>query len=438
MIYITIDLNTIYSNHQLLKQTINETLYDHKIQKDIINIIISYYLDIRLISNEKAYALLSPDGTINTWGLSCYGGDSSSEQHLLKNIIDIKSTVTAFSALTENGNVIAWGEAQTGGYCINKQHELQNIKSIHAVLDCSFVAIRNNGSLISWGSKNLGNCETLVDDVKYIYSNGSNTFVAITSEGNGYISESSKIIGSNFIPCSEVQDQLTNISTIYHNRYSYTALKQDGSIVTWGDCKFGGNSSLVADKLKNVISIAPTAGAYIALLQNGTIVSWGYMNWRYLTNPLIYVQDKLHDIIKIYSTNTSYLALTKTGSVVTWGCRDTGGDCGIYQELLVNIVDIYANFNSFLAIRDDDTVITWGSVLYANGCVIKRENDKIVSVHKTLKSFAILYKSGSVVIIGNSEKTYYDIESVISCHNAYMFIKKNGMLEIKKIPLKKF
>lgn len=434
---INFDANTIYLKHQSLKQTITDILNYCNIPQDIINIIISFYWNIKLFSNIPSFALLSPDGTVDTWGYIHHGGDSSGEQHLLKNVVNIQSTITAFAALTDNGTVVSWGDSRNGGEYSSLKPPLNNVKTIHSNGDYTFMAIRADGSLVRWGGP-VGNCTIMdnINNVKYIHSHGDNSYVAITDDGKGHILDLYETKGSEIIPSSEVQDQMTNISTIYHNRYSYAVLKRDGTVVTWGDSSLGGNSMLVANKLKNVVSIASTMGAYIALLQNGTIIEWGFMNWRGDRIQFIAVQDKLIDIVKIYSTKSSYLALSQTGNVVTWGIVETGGDCSIYEHLLNNIVDIYSNLTSFLAIRNDETVIIWGEILNGSGRVFKRENDTIKSVHKTSKSFAILYKSGTLILVKRScEKTYHDIETIMSCYNAYMFVRKNGMLKLKKMPL---
>ena len=50
---------------------------------------------------------------------------------------------------------------------------------------------------------------------------------------------------------SAVSEQLeSGVDTIYSNQYSYAALKDDGSVVTWGNAPDGGDSSVVSEQLE--------------------------------------------------------------------------------------------------------------------------------------------------------------------------------------------
>jgi alpha-tubulin suppressor-like RCC1 family protein len=71
---------------------------------------------------------------------------------------------------------------------------------------------------------------------------------------------------------------------VFSSAYAFAALRADGSVVTWGEPNYGGDSSSVADKL------------------DGTI-----------------------DVVEVFSNNYSFSALRADGSVVTWG-DDWGGD----------------------------------------------------------------------------------------------------------------
>ena len=67
---------------------------------------------------------------------------------------------------------------------------------------------------------------------------------------------------------------------MYKKYFQYTAfaaLKTDGTVVTWGQADYGGNSSAVEDDLVNVQKIVSTfwGGAFAALRTDGTIVTWG-------------------------------------------------------------------------------------------------------------------------------------------------------------------
>ena len=60
---------------------------------------------------------------------------------------------------------------------------------------------------------------------------------------------------------TDVQDQLRNVQQIQANRFAFAAIRADGSVITWGDSKFGGDSISVQDQSKNVQYIKGCEGA---------------------------------------------------------------------------------------------------------------------------------------------------------------------------------
>jgi alpha-tubulin suppressor-like RCC1 family protein len=67
-----------------------------------------------------------------------------------------------------------------------------------------------------------------------------------------------------------------NVQQISATGLSFAAILADGSVVTWGNPAFGGDSSTVQDQLRNVQQIRGTDAAFTAILADGQVVSWGY------------------------------------------------------------------------------------------------------------------------------------------------------------------
>ena len=62
----------------------------------------------------------------------------------------------------------------------------------------------------------------------------------------------------------------------WSNAWAFAALKEDGSVVTWGRSSSGGNSSAVSDELQSGITqIFATNKAFAALKEDGSVVTWG-------------------------------------------------------------------------------------------------------------------------------------------------------------------
>ena len=421
----------INTKYQVLKQSIEDILLYHKrIPKDIINIIISYYTNFKLITNDNesvsllpneyndyAYALLFPDGSVETWGNTDKGGNSSSVQHLLKGVIEIHSTRTAFVAITENEgikNVVGWGDLENGGDCSSVQNKLHNIKSIHTG-HYSVLAILTDETLVMWGGKyKLDNY--ILKNIKSVHSNGI-SFAILTNDGNVYkLNYYDKTI-------DVVKRQITNVSNIYYNYNSFIAVTETGNIHTWGYYPI--DSKDKESTLINVVSITSSFVAYAALLENKTVVAFGLSAFGGNCDD---VQDKLIDVKATYSTAHAFAALLENGTIITWGNEDYGGNT--YGCLLANpnhkIEKVYSNYGAFMAIYDDNTIITWGNEKFGGKWIYKKENIK--SVHTTLTSFVILYNSGTMFING-SLSTIHDVESIYSCPKGIICIQKNGMIE---------
>ena len=125
----------------------------------------------------------------------------------------------------------------------------------------------------------------------------------------------------------QVSSLLTNpVTNIYSTKYAFAALKQDGTVVTWGkslyydyeqefDINFDVPQSLtdISNPIKEIVS---SSLAFAALKEDRTVVTWGTN-----INPS---PNSNEDIMRIYSTEKAFAALKEDGTVVTWG-YDGGG-----------------------------------------------------------------------------------------------------------------
>ena len=108
---------------------------------------------------------------------------------------------------------------------------------------------------------------------------------------------------------------------IFSGKYSraFSLLTDWGSVVTWGDAKWGGDSRGVAEQLSSgVQTVVGNSGAFAA--------------------------------VKV------------DGSVVTWGLAGAGGDSrGVAEQLSSGVQTVVGNGTAFAAVKVDGSVVTWGS-----------------------------------------------------------------------------
>merc|ERR1711925_25454 len=134
------------------------------------------------------------------------------------------------------------------------------------------------------------------------------------------------------------------------------ALKTNGSVITWGNPRDGGNSSNVSSDLQSdVRATFSTYSAFAALKRNGNVITWGAPEYGGDSS-------NVHDVKTIVSTTFAFAALKTNGSVITWGHSRYGGDSSNFSELLQNgVIQIEAiNKNrKFRATKYNGTQVQW-------------------------------------------------------------------------------
>ena len=260
-------------------------------------------------------------------------------------------------------------------------------------------------------------------------------FVAITSAGSVVAWGDSRYGGNS----SAVADKLTsNVTAVYSNAYAFAALKTDGSVVTWGSAFQGGNSSAVASSLSSgVAAIYSTSEAFAALKSNGSVVTWGYSSSGGDSSSV--ANSLISDVVAVYSNAFAFAALKADGSVVTWGDSRYGGNSSsVANKLNSNIKDVYSTTNAFSALKTDGSVVTWGDSSHGGDStsVANKINSNIKEICSTCNAFAALKMDGSVVTWGDSlvggdssviaDKLTANVSAVYSTNGAFAALRTDG------------
>ncbi|AGH81273.1 putative lipoprotein [Psychromonas sp. CNPT3] len=294
---------------------------------------------VSISGTNYAFAAITKNASVVTWGSADYGGSAPTG---LPKIAAISASYGAFAAITEDGNVVTWGASRYGGDGGSVLSELHNIVSISAT-DHAFAAITENGDVVTWGNPNSGGNSTSVKDslhhIKFISASGR-AFAAITEDDDVVTWGSADYGGSAPIG-------LPKIAAISATDYAFAIITEDGNVVTWGTPRYGGDSSSVQTELHHIVSISASSGAFAAITEDGNVVTWGA--FRYGGDSGL-VLSELHNIVSISATDHAFAAITENGDVVTWGNDDDGGDSSFVQEKLHNVKSITGNDRAFAAI----------------------------------------------------------------------------------------
>ena len=278
-------------------------------------------------------------------------------------------------ALTSNGPLWAWGYNSLGGLGDGTTTQrslpvitsgLTNVLSI-AAGGYHNLALKPDGTVWTWGYNVYGqlginnNTTTVINTPVQVLGTG----------GNGFLS---------------------NIEAIAAGSYHSLALKPDGTVWTWGynsDGELGDGTTTLRTTpvqvlgtgsngfLSNVGVIA--AGNYysLALKNDGTVWTWGSNNNGQLgdgtttqrTTP-VQVTGLSGTVVAIAAGSGHSLALKNDGTVWAWGANYYGelGDGTTTQRttpvqvtgLSGTVVAIAAGSNHSLALKSDGTVWAWG------------------------------------------------------------------------------
>lgn len=139
---------------------------------------------------------------------------------------------------------------------------------------------------------------------------------------------------------------LTNVVAIAAGVSHAAALREDGTVTTWGT-----GAGTVPAGLSNVVAVSAGDFYTLALKDDGTVVRWGSGA---VTEP----PAGLSNVVAISAGYNHCLALKSDGSVVAWG-DGTLGATAVPTDL-TNAVAVVAGHSQSLALRSDGTVVFWG------------------------------------------------------------------------------
>ncbi len=265
-------------------------------------------------------------------------------------------------ALKNDGTVWTWG----GSHVSKLPEQVQGLTDI-IVVSAGYrhsLALKNDGTVWAWGNNSFGQLgdgawesTEIPVQVKSLTS-----IIAIEAGGTKYESATG---------ASSINSQSSGFSI---------ALKDDGTVWTWGSNSVLWNDTAKSNKLPQQMSvltdiIAIAAGGFhkLALRQDGTVWAWGDNHFGQLGNDS-HTNNKipsqvfyLKDIVAISASNEHSMALTKDSLVWTWGdLPPTTGPkkfhCVPTQvKNLQGTIAISAGKDHYMTIAKNGWVLTWGN-----------------------------------------------------------------------------
>jgi len=290
----------------------------------------------------------------------CYAEDSS---YLENRVIEISAGAYHTVALKEDGTVWTWGNNESGqlgdGTEIDKGEPVQvkGIEGVKAIAAGGYhtVALKEDGTVWTWGENLYGQ---LGDDTIDICKN-----------------EPVQVKG------------IEGVKAIAAGERHTVALKEDGTVWSWGNNVFGqlghtdfvvrNNQPMMVVDLKDVKAIAAGEWHTVALKEDGSIWAWGDNEDGQLGDGRVIATNKpvqaidIEEVVAIASGNCFTVALKQDGTVWTWGLyfyydpienvdiamTSTQPVC---KEGIEDVKAIAAGSDHVVALKEDGTVWTWG------------------------------------------------------------------------------
>ena len=392
----------------------------------------------KIFSNGGAFAAVKSDGSVVTWGSAYYGGDSSSASSgLSSGVVEIVGTISsfwnkgAFAARKSDGSVVAWGDKSYGGRLVISHLDKISAERVYTTMDTSllssgvtkivatksaFAALKDDGSVVTWGDSDFGGGKVinrnrarprtidislfLESGVTDIFSN-EGAFAALKDDGSLVTWGHAEFGGDTTWLESELGGlgSSSRVSKVFSTRRSFAAIREDGRLITWGDTTSGGagDSGQVADQLSGGIStVGATNSAFAAVNTSGGIITWGGSRANYLRdNPVT------SGVSQIFTNVSAFAALKSDGSVVTWGSGwGTTINASEGDSAVTGIVS-HRRGEEFAALRSDGSVLTWGSG--GSPATTFGSGSNISKIFANKGAFAAVKSDGTVVAWGDTD-----------------------------------
>eukprot|EP00435_Cladocopium_sp_Y103_P058822 s62_g20.t2 len=347
----------------------------------------------------------------------CKGGDSSAVEHLLFDVRCVCPSSYAFAALKNDGSVVCWGCASAGGDCSAVQDNMHWSYGLLMFVHSGWHG--KNGPAFEKGEERKSEIVIL--------------FGALTISG----SICSTAICSPVPMC--LQDQLHDVCHLSGATWAFTAVKGDGSAVTWGDERKGGDSSAVQDgsgkRLKLVAQLITQVQkgglcgscSYSALFLD--IDEHCHCSKSYFEDSRY--QEQLVNVKSVCASSWSFAALRHDGHVITWGVDKKGGDSRSVQSQLYKVLQLRSTSWAFAALRSDGLVITWGDPQHGgDGGQVQSQLKSICQICACADAFAALDRRGSVVSWGALPTiSLHDVQRLSASSLAFAALKKDGTVD---------
>lgn len=349
--------------------------------------------------------VLKPDGTVWAWGANTLGqlGDGTTIQRKtpikvngLSQVVGITAGSGSSYALKSDGTVWAWGANSWNQLGIGMAGDQSSPVQVSGLVDVinifayeeTMTALMRNGDYYIWGAY-LNALPTKSASKNKLISvcKGDSHYIALDSDGNvwawGRSNQGALGLGAVMTNTSTPMQVpgLSGVVSISAGGYHSVALKNDGSVWTWGG-NFGGQlgysvsgyyqyTPRQVSGINGVVCV--TAGDYstVVVTGGGKVWTWG-LNSGGMLNPSVDLDSisapmEFAGLSGVVSATTGYdktTAIMADGTIRTWGGSGSNGkapaNMPVQPNRLTEVISVGVGQSCGGALKGDGTVWFWG------------------------------------------------------------------------------
>ncbi len=238
---------------------------------------------------------LDVNGQLHVWGNTRLQQDkfTSDMNKAMKNaakgkadkewdIIQLEASNQFSAAVSSDGTLHIWGNGNMADVKIRKQYQGKVAKV--ALTSNEYVCLMKDGTVAYTGQKDKGSPFLLpkkLKGVKFVdIAATSSTVAAVSEDGQVHV----------WGNASKGEDQVPEFSApvnkIYGGRYHYTALLQDGTVVSWGNNKYHQTEVPASAEGKHITNLYVGNHQNYATTQEGELITWGLKGFLMGTDDL--------------------------------------------------------------------------------------------------------------------------------------------------------
>lgn len=283
---------------------------------------IASLMDIEeIVSANNSFAARRSNGQVVTWG------DISQPDNIsqLTNVAHLFGGYTTLSATLQSGQVVSWGACPLP----SEYASLSGVVGVFGDGARPRMALRNNGEVFAWDSEGVytlpDEISSLTDVIGYSESQSSVALLRRTGEAACF--------GDISIP-DDIAQQLTGSRAIYGSEEMYSAIKDDGTLVVWGNNPAGKQPNVPSELQGNI---------------RYEVKSAGELGVEYQVTLDPYNQNKLSAHVSIKCDEPASYSYTVKGK--TESADFSFSSTSIGSQQVVSVVGLYPDYDNIVNIN---------------------------------------------------------------------------------------